>query len=316
MLIATSPPIYRSNLIEKMLAHPLVDGIRYNSGIASPYDAEETIHHLTMLTGRYGKKLWIDLKGRQLRIEHWAAPNYGRIMLNHEIEVDLPARIYFRGDEWTTITVIQGKEIFVDPPPSSAVGQGQAVVIPDPGLNIKGYSTADDLRYIKAAARCGISRFMLSFVEKLADCFEVENAYRQGFTEQSEREQPLLFLKIESPKGLRFVDAEYETVKKNCRLIAACDDLSKTIGPNKASMIPALKKIISADPEAIAASCLFSSLEKNRSASVADYSHVYLLRDLGYQSFMLSDGICWSHFDEAIHCWKDFLTLFPVEHAD
>ena len=161
MLIATLPAVYRGELLEKIISHPLVKGVRYNIGYVTPYSAKKTLERILEATKRYGKILLIDFKCRQLRIVNWAVPDYGKIILNHEIEVDCPARVYFRGNEWSEIKVARGNVIYVDPPPKSAVGEGQAINIHGNNLKIKGFLTDEDRVYINAARELGINKFML-----------------------------------------------------------------------------------------------------------------------------------------------------------
>ena len=164
VLIATLPSVYRKELMEKIIRHPLIDEVRYNVGYSTPYSPIETLIKILDLTEKNNKKLWIDLKGRQLRIVNWAKPDYGTIILNHEIEVDLPAKVFFRGNEWSELKVVNGNKIYVDPPPKEAVGEGQAINIIGNNLKVKEYLTEDDKEYIEAACKLGISNFMLSFV--------------------------------------------------------------------------------------------------------------------------------------------------------
>lgn len=46
------------------------------------------------------------------------------------------------------------------------------------------------------------------------------------------------------------------------------------------------------DPDAIVASKILSSLEKSNVPSLRDLSDLRNLHDLGFKSYMLSDGVC------------------------
>lgn len=300
MLIATLPAVHQEELMEKIISCPQVREVRYNIGAASPYPPKETLERILALTDRYGKRLWVDLKGRQLRIIHWAVPVYGKIILNHEVEVDLPARIFFRGNEWSEIKFTRGNQVFVDPPPRHAVGAGQAVNIVGENLRIKGYLTEDDVAYIAAAKELGVLNLMLSFVERWTDVYAVRELAGDaaGMT---------MILKIESRQGLHFVETECcDDRYKEINLMAARDDLTVNIGDNKARIIPALKNIIACDPEAILASRIFSGLEHEGAVSMGDLADLYLARQMGYKNFMFSDGLCQRHFDAAIAEWTKF----------
>jgi hypothetical protein len=89
MLIATLPAVHEQALMKQIVSHPLIDSVRYNTGVSSPYSAQETLERIVALT-QANEKLWIDLKGRQLRIAKWSYPKYGgQIILNHEMELPL-----------------------------------------------------------------------------------------------------------------------------------------------------------------------------------------------------------------------------------
>lgn len=296
MLIATLPAIHRQDLLRKIISHPLVDGVRYNVGICSAYSPKETLERVLELTMRYEKKFWIDLKGRQLRIANWAVPNYGKIILNHEIEVDCPARVVFRGNDISEIKVAQGNVIYVDPPPKYAVGAGQAINVHGKNLKIRGYLTSDDKEYIEAGTMLGADDYMLSFVEEKSDLEEVENLNPKS----------KMVLKIESPRGLDFVSQTDFKLPLGGALMAARDDLMINIGENKALMLDALSMLIKKDSNAIVASRIFSGIESDGSVSMGDLSDLKLMQLMGYKNFMLSDGICDRHFDCAIKAWEDF----------
>ncbi|MCK4540432.1 hypothetical protein KAU09_04745 [Candidatus Parcubacteria bacterium] len=306
MLIATLPAVHRSELLEKVISHPLIKGVRYNTGYVTPYSPKETLKRILELIERYGKILWIDLKCRQLRIANWAVPDYGKIILNHEIEVDCPARVYFRGNEWSEIKVARGNVIYVDPPPKSAVGEGQAINIHGDNLKIKGFLTDEDRVYINAACGFGINKFMLSFVECIDDIKEAEEELKKNLNYDFLNNPAQFILKIESLKGLEFVRSMPAKISEGFQMMAARDDLMINIGENKAMMLPAIQKIIMKDPNAIVASRIFSGLENDGTVSMADFSDLKLMKMMGYKNFMLSDGICQKHFGKAMKAWQDF----------
>jgi hypothetical protein len=299
MLIATLPAVHQEELLERIISHPLVGGVRYNTGLRSPYSAQETLQKIIALTTVYNKKLWVDLKNRQLRIVHWAIPNYGKIILNHEIEVDCPCRVYFRGNEWSELKVARGNVIYVDPPPRQAVGEGQAINIHGKNLRIKGFLTEEDKSYLGAAWDLGINDFMLSFVESIDDVNQVREFFGGDVN---------LALKIESPKGIDLVNSG--NYLSPYTLVAARDDLMINIGENKAAMLPALAQIVLRDPQAIVASRIFAGLETAQTVSLGDYADLRLMHLLGYKNFMLSDGISQFYFDEAMKAWEDFSDVF------
>lgn len=314
MLIATLPAAHQTELLEKIISHPLIGGVRYNTGLRSPYSAKETLKKIIALTDAFEKKLWIDLKNRQLRIRHWAVPNYGKIELNHEIEVDCPCKVFFRGNEWSEVKVVKGNVIYVDPPPRHAVGEGQAINIHGNNLKIQGFLTDEDIEYIRAACELGINNFMLSFIESIDDIVQVGKVLGEDSNYDHNSSPAQFALKIETQKGLSFVgDIKSSTFSLQHTLIAARDDLMINIGENKARILPALECIISQDPDAILASRIFSGLEKDETISMGDLSDLRLMYLLGYKNFMLSDNISQFFFDEAMKAWEEFHNVFPDE---
>ncbi len=294
MLIATLPAVHQEQLLHEVISHPGVEGVRYNVGAKSAYTPKETLERILALTTRYRKRFWVDLKGRQLRIVQWAAPVYGRIILNHEVEVDCPAVVIFRGDDRSEVKVARGNTIYVDPPPRHAVGEGQAINLQGNNLRIMGYLTPEDEEYLAACRALGINDIMLSFVEELQDIKSVQDLLPTAN----------LVLKIESPKGVDFIKSEALQCNAftKINLMAARDDLYVNVGPD--GIFPALQTIIEKDPEAILASRIFTSLEQNQSVSLSDLSDVVLMRQMGYQHFMFSDGLCQRHFGDAMGVWK------------
>ena len=264
--------------------HPMVSAARFNVGSCkrSPYSPEET---LTMLSRVLGKKpLYVDIKGRQLRIARWASQNFGEIILNHEIEVDLPATIYFRGDEEnpSIIHKINGNRVYVEPRPKHVIGEGQSVNVIGANLKIKGYLTRDDIRYIDAARKLGIINIMASYVESGDDLEEILSLYPEA----------RITAKIESVKGMYFIADDYEQYKITTTLMAAREDLYNEMIQGNISVLKLLGKIVKVDPNAIVASRLVESFLDKIYISLPDLSDVCLMDAIGYKNFLLSDDLC------------------------
>lgn len=308
MLISTLPPIHMDSLLEEMIEHPLVSGVRYNIGAYSAYSPKETLERILSLTEQYGKRFWLDLKGRQLRIVRWTMADLGMAVLNHDIEVELPAYVYFRGNDFSRIKVADGNTIYVDPLPQYAVGEGQAINIQSDNLKINGYLTDEDYEYIDAACKLGVTNYMLSFVEQLQDIAEVDELLSNNGL-GGERE---LVLKIESPQGMEFVSEASLDLLANYHLMAARDDWFINTQP-KAQILLDLKKLVRKNPSAILASHIFRGLEKDGIATMSDLSDLYLMHHFGYQNFMLSDGVARRHFSKAIKAWQEFRDFFPED---
>ncbi|MBI5152854.1 MAG: hypothetical protein HZA36_00095 [Parcubacteria group bacterium] len=307
MFISSLPPVHQSSLLERMIEHFRIDAVRYNTGSSSAYSPYETVRRANVLARLHNKPLYIDLKGRQLRVTEWANIPEGPIVLNHRVVVGLPAKVYFRGDDCCNLCeVVDGTKLYVDPLPKAPVGRGQAVNIIANSLTIEGGLLELDHEYIKAAIAEGITRFMLSFVESWSDVRELEEAIvRHGRGSRPLRDYEIVF-KIESRPGLEFVQAmtrSYIPGGATYRLMAARDDLMIHVGV--CEMPDALALIAKIDKDAICASRLLMGLEQGE-VSMADISDLEYMRSLDYQHFMLSDGISRNHFDGAVAFWEQY----------
>src|SRR3989338_10058480 len=222
MLIASLPPAHQEDLMREMISHSLVSMVRYNTGMDSAYSAEETLRKILDQALPYKKPLWIDLKGRQLRVVEWATLPYGPITLNHPIKVELPAKVFFRGDDWCDLKeVVDGTKIYVDPLPRFPVGRGQAVNIVAKKLEIEGYLTQNDRAYIRAAVKEGVLNFMLSFVEDFEYIRALERELKGQCEENKLKRGYELVLKIESAAGIEFVRSSERSHFGKYQLMAA-----------------------------------------------------------------------------------------------
>jgi pyruvate kinase len=282
-IIATLPPPYAEDLFRDIINTPRLNQVRFNTGCSSPDSPKDT---LSKVLEASHLPVWVDLKCRQLRIKNWAVPTYGDIELSHEIEVDLPARIYFRGGSPAIVRRVEGNKIYVDPPPKQAVGRGQSVNITGKNLKIKGYLTEQDLEYIEAAKALGCNLFMASFVETLDDVKVLRESMPDG----------LIGLKIESEAGVDLITSYASTFKvwgEGCQIVAARDDLFVNLSDKgyQEKFYLALSEMIRIDPEAILASRLMESLLKSNIVSVPDLSDALLVKQMGYRNFLLSDEL-------------------------
>lgn len=291
-LIATLPSINNMEKVEEVFASPFISEVRFNTGVQTPYTVEETLDILKNLSIKYNKILWIDLKGRQLRVTKWANPLYSCIEISHRIEVLYPAEVYFRNGDRVNITHIKdGNKLFVDPLPRTALGAGQSVNIIARDINIEGYLTDKDKRYLTVCKTMGINHIMASFVEKFDDLSQILHILPDA----------IIVSKIESLKGIDFI-SNYKVPN----LMAARDDLYLQCGENY-SMMNYLKTIISKDNNAICASKIFTSLEKRETIDFADFTDLELMYIMGYRRFMLCDNVCNYRFTEAIKAWEEFI---------
>ena len=288
-LIVTLPSLYDKNLIDRVLTDDAVIGARYNSGVNELFDTDELLNILKIIKETYHKKIWIDLKGRQLRIEAWADPRYDVIKLNHEIEIEYPAYILFRGSGICKIAHTKRNEIVLENSPKMAVGKGQSVNIFAKSLDIKGYLTEKDKILISTSSNYGLNDYMASFVESYEDLNTILSINKNAS----------IISKIESLKGIQFIKNA-----NNLSLMAARDDLYIENNFNK-NTIDMLKLIIKKDGDAICASRLFSNLVNNDSPSLSDYIDIEYMKQLGYKTFMLGDDIRGEKLIKALRIWKE-----------
>jgi pyruvate kinase len=290
MLIATLPSLHNRELVEEIFSNPLVGGVRYNIGVRAKHSPSDTVYNLNKLSEEYGKKLWIDLKGRQLRITKWADPHYGDIEMNRKITTTLPAKVYFRGDKNVyTLDDYSENKLYIYPDPYTALGAGQALNIISDNLEIVGdYLVQKDIDFIEASAEIGIHDYMLSFVERQSDA--------EDLIAIDPNAKPVL--KIESVKGLEFVKNTYDG--KN-QLVAARDDLSVNLEKDDTKIQDALAAILSKDRDAIAASKIFESLKYGIPEDGKDITN---LLKMGYTNFMLDDTISQNYFKQAMSLWS------------
>jgi hypothetical protein len=281
-LIATLPlyPKYRQDVIR----HPLVSALRFNTITPRDTSVQETVDGL--LGACESKPLWLDLKARRLRITEFAYLPESYVMINHKITVQTPCTVYFKDCTARLEAVVDGNKLLLTRP-ERVVGQGEPINILDESLCVESFLTEQDLEYVEVFSRCGQHRYMLSFVQDSRDC---EILWQLD-------PQAEIIAKIEDLRGLRFVVEEYPSMPRKPRLMLAADDLYIHMGANKTKMLAALRQVIAADPHAIAASRILTSLfnpesEKQQDVALGDLAYLWLLESLGYCTLMLSDEIC------------------------
>jgi len=275
--IVTMPPY--APFLDKTIAHAVVSGIRLNTMMPTSGSLDDLLGRLGEKTRAAGKTLYLDLKGRQLRVKTFGVPPFTEIELTHAISVRTPVTAYFsNGDEHATVLRVDGNRLIMQEGPRRVVGPGESVNIPDASLEVDGTFTEKDLAYIDAAKRVGLHDYMLSFVETRSDV----DALRQ--LDPCAR----IIAKIESSKGLSYAR---DNDDPSVRLMGARGDLYIEL-PMPHDVIPAMSSIVRKDPTAIAASRILSSLSKSTEPSCADLSDVDSLLRMGYRTLMLGDEIC------------------------
>jgi hypothetical protein len=277
MLIATIPAPFQYDAWT--IAHiPEIDAFRFNTGVPVP-DPLEALQNLLKIIPT-GKKLWVDLKCRQLRVINWADPSFSEIELNREIEVSHPAKIYLRGDVSCYIADVKGNKIFLEDPPQTCVGKGQSVNILADNLQIKGPLLNDlDWKYIHACQQLGIKGIMASFVESWEDVSTLASAFSEG-----------IYLKIENALGLSTI-VNSTSPLGGIHLELARDDLFTQLSANPKRLLQATHDTIVRDPQALVASKFFSTLTTTGEITLADMEDIIYLHHLGYRDFMFQDGL-------------------------
>ena len=206
-VIVTIPPY--ASFIDEVTAHPIVSGLRLNTVMPLRESPREALERLA----RFNKPLWVDLKGRQLRVAEPALPPFTEIKLSHAIKVHTPVDAYFSdGNERVRVAAVDGKRLIMEDGPRRMVGPGESVNIIHPSLQIEGTLTETDRAYLAAMKELGLTKVMLSYVESAADVDEVKSLLPNAE----------VVCKIETQKGL-----DYARKKKSThgQLMAARGDL-------------------------------------------------------------------------------------------
>jgi pyruvate kinase len=268
--IVTAPPY--ADFLDEVAAHPLVDGLRLNT-VMPVTDRGEALDRL----GAFGKPVWVDLKGRQLRVVEPAIPPYTAVRVSHRVRVPVPCDAFFGdGREHARLVAVDGDRLILADGPRRMIGPGESVNVVHPDLVVEGTLTDEDRAWLAVMAERGVRTAMLSYVESPADAAEV----------RALGAEPIL--KIETTRGLAFARTHRSA---HGRLMAARGDLYVEVRrPHR--IVPALRTIVEADPDAIVASRLFDSLAFGAVPESADVTDAAFLLALGYRTFLLGDQVC------------------------
>lgn len=271
--MVTVPPY--ATFLDEVARHPLVRGLRLNTVMplkGSPHEA------LKRLSG-YGVPLWVDLKGRQLRVVGAAVPPFTEVRVSHPVTVETPADCFFDdGREYARVLAVDGDRLILEDGPRRYVGPGEGLNIVHPSLVVHGTLTPTDKVYVAAMGELGLTRVMLSYCEAPTDADEVR-ALLPGAE---------VVLKIESVRGL---DLAARQGDRQGRLMAARGDLYvEVVEPHR--IVRALRAVLAADPQAWVASRLFPSLARGSVPEAQDIGDAAWLLSLGYRTFMLGDEVC------------------------
>jgi pyruvate kinase len=277
--IVTAPPY--AAFLDEVAGHPLVCGLRLNTVMPLRTGPAEALERLR----GYGQPLWVDLKGRQLRVVGAAIPPYTAVRVSHPIQVETPVDAFFSdGNEHVRVVAVDGDRLILADGPRRLIGPGESVNIVHPSLRVEGTLTDTDRAYLAAMAATadgggeGLRRVMLSYVESPGDVAEVR-ALLPGAD---------VMLKIESQRGLAFARRHGAA---HGRLMAARGDLYvEVLRPHR--IVSALRDIIAADPDAVVASRICDSLADFPVPASADIGDLAFLLALGYRTFLFGDRVC------------------------
>lgn len=271
--IVTVPPY--ATFLDEVAAHPLVCGLRLNTVMPLKGPARDALARLSLL----GQPLWVDLKGRQLRVVGAAIPPFTEVRLSHRVQVQTPADVFFNdGREHARIVAVDGDRIILEDGPRRLIGPGESVNLVHDSLRVEGTLTETDRSYLDAMVELGLRHAMLSYVEQESDVTELRERLNDAE----------LVLKIESRRGLQFVSKHRANLG---RLMAARGDLFvEVLEPHR--IVSALRAVIDADPLAVAASRLLPNLAWHPVPEASDICDAAFLMSLGYRTFMLGDEVC------------------------
>jgi len=271
-VIVTVPP--HARFLREVARHPLVSGLRLNTVMPIAGSLRETLERLAAL----GKPLFLDLKGRQLRIKEAAVPPFTALRLTHRVKVKTPCRAFFSdGRESALVLACEEDRLILEDGPRRVLGPGESVNIPEGSLEVDGVLTEKDEEYVRTARALGLHDYMLSFAEAASDLEAV----------RALDEDARLVAKIESRKGLA---AALAGAFSGARLMAARGDLYVELAPHE--LPRALRALRAKDPDAILASRLCPSLARSLEPEAQDVTDAAFALELGYETFLLGDDVC------------------------
>ena len=271
--LVTAPPY--ATFLDEVAEHPLVSGFRINTVMPLRDGPGEALDRL----GALGQPLWVDLKGRQLRVVGAAIPPWSELRVSHRVQVPTPVDAWLDdGRERARVVAVDGDRLLLEDGPRRLVGPGESVNLVHPALRIQGTLTGGDRAWLAAMGERGLRRVMLSFTEEASDLDEVRDLLPGAE----------VIAKVESLRGLEF--ARRHGASRG-RLMAARGDLYVEVGaPHR--LLGALEHVLRADPRALVASRLFPSLARGPIPEAQDLTDAAFLMRLGYRTFVLGDEVC------------------------
>ena len=156
--IVTVPPY--ADFLAEIAAHPLVCGFRLNTVMPIKERPAQILERLST----FNQPLWVDLKGRQLRVVGAAIPPFTEVRLSHPIRVKTPTRAFFSdGREYARLMAVDEDRLILEDGPRRLIGPGESVNIVDPSLEILGTLTETDRHYLAAMKEVGLTHEFKSY---------------------------------------------------------------------------------------------------------------------------------------------------------
>lgn len=257
-------------------------GIRLNSAMTKCDTLNDELNQAKAIEEKV--PLYFDIKGRQLRVAD-VSPNkdHLELRLNHKIDVEAPCVVLFKAgtDRALLKKVVDGDYLIFEGGPNYMIEEGESLQIRNSNLYVHGPLFTDvEIDKIQKARDAGFDRFVLSYVESSRDISE----FRE-YVGDSE-----IIGKIESKKGLEYVANDFRK-QDNYSLMTARGDLYVEIDKPH-DILKATKMIIEKDPYAMVGSRMILSVINQSVPECSDFCEIAWLYDIGYNRFMLCDGLC------------------------
>lgn len=293
-LVVTLPPY--ADFLSRIARHPRVCGVRVNTVMPYRESPEELLRRYEGLE----VPVWVDLKGRQLRVLEPAIPPFTSLRLSHPVSVPTPCMATIGGGkERHRVLATDGDRLILEDGPRRLVGPGESVNLHHPQLKIQGYLTHQDREYLQAMGRLNMRNVMLSFVEQPQDLAEVRSLLPQA----------RIVAKLESAAG---IDALNWLGPEVVPMVARGDLLVELGSP--VATLEACLRVLGRRPEAWVGSRLLPGVVGGRGVELAEVMDVACLAQMGFKTFMLGDETCLREdwILEALD-WFDELSAIQVE---
>ncbi|MBI4919321.1 hypothetical protein HY837_05280 [archaeon] len=291
-------PHYKRFASDERIAGVRMNSVLFNSDRYRHMSSEDILRKA--VKDADGTRVYLDIKGRQLRVRKVVPnDNHLEIIINHDIEADLPAVALFKGgnDPARLAEIVDKRKLIFDAGPQWKVKPGESLAIRDPSLKVHGTIPGYEQETIKKALSAGVKDFMLSFVEQESDIEE----FRKYVGKEGE-----VVAKIESLGGLSYVRNNYKPLPNTSLMTARGDLFVMVEKPHE--IVKAARDIVNADPNAIAASRILLSVTNEPVPSCSDFSDMEFLLNAGYKRMMLCDGLCMEEepLDRAVNIVESF----------